>query len=85
MTLTAGALREIARICGVHIYYEGEDTCIVGGDMVTIHTRTGGAKKIRFPSAGTYREIYSDMVYETTGEIDIYAENYKTYTYIKEK
>lgn len=85
MTLTAGALREIARICGVHIYYEGEDTCIVGGDMVTIHTRTGGAKKILFPSAGTYREIYSDLVYETAGEIDIYAENYKTYTYIKEK
>lgn len=39
MQLTAAAIREIGRLCGVHIYCETEDVLIVGDHILAVHTQ----------------------------------------------
>ncbi len=85
MALTADALREIARISGVPVYHEGDDTCIVGNAMVTLHTRTGGEKTIRLPFPGNGTELYTGLCASGSAPVTFHAEPFKTYTFVPQE
>lgn len=61
--------RELAKLAGVHIFSEDEDTILyIGADMIGVHCRNGGEKHIVFPEN-------MDFIDAVTGEV--YARNSK--------
>ncbi len=46
MNLPPELLKEIARDSGLHIYSESDDPVLVGNDVIALHAKSGGTKKL---------------------------------------
>jgi hypothetical protein len=55
--LPPSLLRRIAQDAGVWIYAEGEDPLHIGNDLIFLHAKTTGEKRIRLPFEGRLRPL----------------------------
>ena len=62
VTLDERFIRELARMGGVHVYYEGPDATYIGPGLIAIHGQEAGPKRIRLPYKATVRELYEDKI-----------------------
>ena len=56
-------LRSIAAWAGCHIYCDSDDVTYIGGQYITIHASSNGAKTLRFPKPVTLTEVYENRIY----------------------
>ena len=56
-------LRSIAAWAGCHIYCDSDDVTYIGGQYITIHASSKGAKTLRFPKPVTLMEVYENRIY----------------------
>jgi hypothetical protein len=62
-----------ARIAGVHLYSDTDDALYASGEFLVIHTRTAGAKRLRFPRVvPQIRELFSgEVVARNVSEVTV--------------
>lgn len=84
MALSSLAIREIAKLSGVPVYCENEDTLLAGNRIITLHTKTTGEKTLCLPGNGdsSYLEIYSGCRYDHASQITFQAKANHTYTFV---
>jgi hypothetical protein len=59
ITLDDRFIRELARMGGAHIYYEGPDATYIGPGLIGIHAQEPGRKTINLPYPANVRELYT--------------------------
>lgn len=84
MCLTPDSLREICRIAGVNIYSESNDTFFGNGNILSMHTSTGGEKTLRLEKEKNIKEIFTGKVYKNTKTLKFDSKKHTTYTFILE-
>jgi hypothetical protein len=62
-----------ARIAGVHLYSDTDDALYASGEFLVIHTRTAGAKRLRFPRVvPQIRDLFSgEVIAQNVSELTV--------------